>query len=96
MQRGQLLLRADQRDRHARQKMCMHETTTALSHLPRISPKPVQSEAISIPSRHGGIMGRNVRALRVRLTAASVAAAGAARYYAAQIADKAEEQPTYR
>ncbi len=41
-------------------------------------------------------MGRNVRALRVRLTAASVAAAGAARYYAAQIADKAEEQPTYR
>ena len=59
LQRGQLLLRADQRDRHARQKMCMHEMTTALSHLPRISPKPVQAEAISVPIRYGDIVGRN-------------------------------------
>ena len=49
LQRGQLFLRADQRDRHARQKTCMHGLTTALSHRPRMSPKPVTQHSIKLP-----------------------------------------------
>ena len=46
LQRGHVRFRADQRDRHARQKTCMHEMTTALSRTSKISPKPAQEHKV--------------------------------------------------
>lgn len=40
LHKGQDFLREDQRERHARQKTCMQEITTALSRRSNISPKP--------------------------------------------------------